>query len=174
MRVFYFLITALSLTIGGFASPFIDPHTNMTLEVPEGFVLNEEESKFDQDDGIWWYEFSAPNESVLVVEVERYSEYKDLTDHFHRALTDEDEKIIFEGLEFKHLHVNGLEVSKCKVRALVLSETNSEPLYIYDYFFVYDGYGISVGLMKKDSELYDDAKVTTLMKTLLHSISFKD
>jgi len=174
MKLLLSLFLLLPFTVFSQGQIFTDVYSHMSWEVPDGYSFSEEESKLNQDGDIWWYEFSDPNQSVLTIEIEKYDRCKDLTYHFNRTLTDEDEKIVFEGLEFKHLRVGQIEMSKCKVKALVISDTNSEPLYICDYFFVKDGYGISVGLMKKDDELYDDQRMEALMVNLVYSIDFDE
>lgn len=166
--LFYFLPLALFAE----SHTFTDRYSSMSWSVPEGYFFCEERSQCDPEEGSWWYQFLDEHQSILTIEIEKYERSKDLTKHFHHPLKDDDEKIVFEGLEFQHFQVGSIEMSKCKVRALIAGDIHSDPLYICDYFFVRNGYGVSIGLMKKDDELYDDQKTERLMLDLLHSIQF--
>jgi len=157
---------------------FTDPHTGMCVEIPSQFRLNEEESKMDRENDIWWYEFTDVDQSILTIEIEEYDHNKSLCEYFHHTLTDDDdeeenhERMIFEGLEFKNFYLNGITFTKCKVSLLAISDEITEPLYICDYLFVRDHYGFSVGLMKKDDGVKHHDQLEDFMQTILQSIHF--
>jgi len=159
-----------------FAIAFQDSYSEMELDIPPGFVLDLEECKLDNAEEIWWYVFTDSNGSRLTIEIEEHNHMPSLPEHFHRSLTQENdeeedqERMIFEELEFKNLTINEHEFAKCKVRALIVSDGAFEPLYICDYLFVHGHYGFSIGLLKKDDG--DEEPLNILMHTMLESIHF--
>lgn len=165
------LIFFLSFFVSCFGAPFTDPYTGLSFEIPQGFTLDEEGSKLDQFDNTWWYEFEDSKKNVLSVEVEEYHYHTPFPEYFHKIFSEEDEeneKLIFEGLEFKNLTIGEIEFTKCKLRLLVTSEQFTEPLCFYSYLFVKDHFGFSINLMKKE----DDEDPELMMNPLLQSIHF--
>lgn len=161
------LLFTLLLSSYCFATPFSDPTTGLNFEIPQGFELNEEESGVDEVSASWWYVFSDTDQGTLVVEIDQYDHLKSLPEHFHLALTkDEDELdgVIFEGMEFRNVDCNGMEFTKCKLLF--------EPLYVCDYLFVKDHFGFSVSLMKKENEIVTNEESEAMLFDLLQSIQF--
>lgn len=172
-KLLAFLLFSLSSTC--FAAPFSDPTTGLFFEIPEGFDLNEEESGVDEVSASWWYVFSDSSQGTLVVEIDQYDHLKSLPEHFHLALTKDDDEldgVISEGMEFKNFDCGGMEFTKCKLRILAISHQLFEPLFVCDYLFVKDHFGFSISLMKKENEIVSNEESEAMLLTLLQSINF--
>lgn len=174
--IFLFLCTF----VGGFAS-FTDPYTGLTFDVPSGYVYDEEESQPDQEDNTWWYSFVDEQGNQLSVEIEAYDHMLSLFELFHSTMTDgkneedgEEKNVVYDGLDFHEGEINGLEYTKCQLRALMMEDERIVPFYICDYLFVKDQYGISIGLIKKDDAEVHQKELGILMETILESIHFKE
>ena len=170
-------LVAFFLPVSLFCEPFTDPFSGLSLEIPENYRCLEEESNPKTENiTSWWYAFSDPNQSMIMIEIDEYDHTKSLPEFFHHHLTsdenEDNDKIVYEGLEFKNFKLNEMNFTKCKVRAFAKSEKAFEPLYICDYLFVNDCYGFSIGLMKKDDTILQDADLDEMMLNILKSIHF--
>ncbi len=171
----FLVILLFSLSSTCFSTPFSDPTTGLNFEIPQGFALDEEVSGVDEVSGSWWYVFTDTDQGTLVLEIDQYDHLKSLPEHFHLALTkDEDELdgVIFEGMDFRNIDCNGMEFTKCKLRILAASHQFFEPLYVCDYLFVKDHFGFSISLMKKESGIVTNEESDAMLLDLLQSITF--
>ena len=172
-QIIFFL--CLSLVCPAFSEPFTDIVSGLTFDIPPGYAFNEVESQIDARQNNWWYTFHDAEQNVLTVEIEEYDTTPSLPEHFHAALTtaEDRESVMYEGMEFRHFEVNGLPVTKWKLRVLALSDTQIEPLYFCDYLFVQDCFGFSINLIKKETSPLSQEETDQMMLSLVESIRFK-
>lgn len=153
-----------------YSTPFIDPMSQLHLDIPSSFQLNEEDSQEQPEkDKCWWYEFSHTNQSVLTIEIDQEDPDQFVNNRLLQERPEEKEDIICDALEFKDLTIEGIEMTKCKILAHMDS---NESLYICDYLFIQNECGFSISLMKKSDAPFNDAELDALILTILQSIRF--
>ncbi len=161
--------------VTGFLSSeqFTDPITGLSLETPPEFVLDEEGSQQATEEGKWWYQYVDVDHNCISIEIEGYDRAKSLPEHFHHSMTEEEgkERIVFEGLEFRNLVIEGREFTKSKLRILAISDQIIEPICLCDYLFVEGQYGFIISLTTKKGCL--SGRAEQMMESILKSIRFE-
>lgn len=163
--LFFWVVLSFSLC---FSLEHIDSKSGLKLEIPEHFLLSDQENYEDH----WWYIFTDDKGTELIIEIEKFQTSKLLSEHSERAYAnsyEQNEHMEFEGLEFTTFEIGDLDICKCSLRMLAIADKYREPLYLCDYLFVKDHFGFTISLLKVE----DETNVDEMMQTILNSIRFE-
>lgn len=150
-----------------FSLEHTDSQSGLRLEIPDTFHLSDQENYMDH----WWYIFTDPKGTEIIVEIEAFQTSKPLSEHTERTFVhtyEQNEHMEFEGLEFNTFQIGDLDVCKCSLRMLAIADKYREPLYLCDYLFVHDHFGFTISVLKVE----DGTNTEEMMKAVLDSIRF--
>lgn len=169
------LLALLLLFSPLFSEIYTDPFSEMTIDIPDGYRLNEDGCI--RNPTYSWVEFSNEKGAIFALETEVYPEVKSIFEHFYHSLTTDDlnyesEKVVCDQLDFKSIKIGERDITRTQLRLLTVDDCLLLPMFLFDYLFVHKQFGFCISIIQNDDGTMSKNEIDAQVQKAIQTIVF--